>query len=383
MTAPTALPMRLLKLLGSLRLTVVGLFVLLVLTIWGTVYQVENGLYQAQQKFYGSWYFLELGFLPVPGAKLVMTVMFVNMLAAGLSLALARRLQAGLALTHGGLLLMLAAGAVTFYLGEEAHLGLIEGGKSNSAQNARAWELAVAEAPSAPEREVSARPVDGLAAGQALPFPGGAFTVQVDEVLPHAGANALPAGAPKPAYRNDHGVAEVFAEPKPKEPEDLRPALKLTIRAKDQEEKIMLWGGDDVPTVVEVGGKKMAFELRVRHIPLPATIELVDFRKEMHPGTEMARVYSSDVIVRPAQGAERKVHISMNKPLRLDSFTFYQSSYKVLGDGREVSIFAVVKNYGRTMPYIATFLTAFGMLVHFGGRLLLRIQRNRNREARS
>ena len=65
----------------------------------------------------------------------------------------------------------------------------------------------------------------------------------------------------------------------------------------------------------------------------------------------------------------------MNKPLRFGGHTFYQSSYKELPDGREASVFSVVRNVARVVPYAATGITFLGLAVYFLGLLALRLQR--------
>jgi hypothetical protein len=51
----------------------------MVLTFWGTVYQVEHGLFAAQERFYNSWLILVAGFVPFPGTQLVLAVLLVNL----------------------------------------------------------------------------------------------------------------------------------------------------------------------------------------------------------------------------------------------------------------------------------------------------------------
>ena len=45
----------LVRLLIDLRVTVACLAALLVLTLLGTLYQVDNGIYAAQQRFFSAW----------------------------------------------------------------------------------------------------------------------------------------------------------------------------------------------------------------------------------------------------------------------------------------------------------------------------------------
>ena len=96
-----------------------------------------------------------------------------------------------------------------------------------------------------------------------------------------------------------------------------------------------------------------------------------------------ARSFSSRVRLEDGD-VDREVLISMNKPLRYQGYTFYQSSYRDLPGGRETSTLAVVKNYGRLMPYIATAVTVIGMIIHFTGLLILRLAHSgRNREVKA
>lgn len=358
---------RVLKLLASLRLTVVGLVLLLVLTVWGTLYQTEFGLYRAQERFYQTWYFLVGGLVPFPGAKLVMTILFVNLVAAMGWLAIRGRMRAGILVTHAGLLLMLAAGGVTFYLGEESLLTLLEGEGSNVATSDRHWELATWRADAGPDRQVQAVDLRSLRPGQALPLAGGLALLTVEEVAENASVRKA-AG----------GLSELVHEPATKEPSESRPGLVATLTSGSQPaERLVLWGGDaeSRPTPVQVGSDPYLLDVRPRRTALPVLVQLIDFRKEQYPGSTMARSYSSQVRISGSQSLDRKLTISMNKPLRVSGFTFYQASYHELPDGREASTFSVVKNYARTMPYVATGLTVAGMVLHFLGMLMNRLRR--------
>ena len=96
---------------------------------------------------------------------------------------------------------------------------------------------------------------------------------------------------------------------------------------------------------------------------MPFVLQLKDFMMEKHPNTEIARSYKSLVEVLSG-GVSREVLISMNKPMRYKNFTLYQASYAIDQFGRELSTLAVVKNSGRLLPYIATFTTFAGLVLH-------------------
>ena len=93
-------------------------------------------------------------------------------------------------------------------------------------------------------------------------------------------------------------------------------------------------------------------------------IELVDFRHDKFQGTEKARNFSSDVIVRERDsGAERKVHIKMNHPLRTHGKTYFQASFDPEND--KATVLQVVRNPGWVTPYISCLMVGAGMLIQF------------------
>lgn len=365
---------RILYALASLKITVIGLIFLLILTVWGTLHQAENGLFLAQERFYQSWVFFAAGVLPFPGAQTIMLVLFINLMAAIILLGLRGRLQWGMLITHVGLLLMLAAGGVTFYFGRESQLSLEEGEASNVALSFREWELALIEPSSGHthHRRVHALNASTLRPGRVVPLPGKELSIRIEEYhrnsepLTESGTNA-PLSA--------SGFTRLEPRPIDKEPSRNIPGLVVTLIRDGQEEKrYLLWGNDPNAAVIRQEAGDYLLGLRRRRQPLPALIELIDFRREMHPGSSIAKSYASQVLVRTGEEDQRRVLISMNKPLRLNGFTFYQSSFASSPGGREISTFSVVLNHGRTMPYIATGLTVVGMILHFAGMLVHRIR---------
>ncbi|MFH0909302.1 MAG: cytochrome c biogenesis protein ResB [bacterium] len=370
--------LRVLKLLGSLRVTVIGLIFLLILTVWGTLYQADYGLYGAQERFYQSWFFMVGGILPFPGAQMVMSVLFINLVSSMLLRALRGRLKWGLVITHLGLMLMLAAGAVTFYLGKESHLSLVEGEGSNVAMSYNEWELAMLPSSEGKGREVSSLDAKWLRPGKTISFPDGRLALRVDEFYRNCEATR---DRVEHAPESGSGYTTLTPRPRNREPAEDLPGLVFTLVDGGKEKgRHLVWGGDPAPTMLSVDGQDRPMSLRRQRMPLPTVIQLIDFRRELHPGSGIAKSYSSQVVVKSGEGLERQMLISMNKPLRLRGFTFYQSSFSSGPGGREISTLSVVRNYGRLMPYIATGATVTGMLLHFIGMLIHRLSRRRPQE---
>lgn len=363
---------RILSRLGSLRVTVAGLLLLLILTVWGTVYQVEHGLYGAQVRFYQSWWVMIGDVVPFPGAQLVMTILFVNLVASILLLTFHGRFRWSFLITHAGLLLMLSAGAVTFYFGRESHLSLLEGEGSNVAESYNEWELALLSPGSSSSRSVSALPLRDLKPGRVVEMPVGKFSIRVDEVYRNCQAmRGSDEGAPFSSGR----FTGLERQKPNKEPGADRPGLVFTLLEKGAEKgRYLVWAADPGPTPLKGYQNGVGISLRRERLPLPALIELVDFKRELHPGSGIAKSYSSKVVIKSGEDADRTVVISMNKPLRLQGYTFYQSSFASGPGGREMSTLSVVHNYGRTMPYWATGLTVLGMMMYFTGMLIMRLR---------
>lgn len=100
---------------------------------------------------------------------------------------------------------------------------------------------------------------------------------------------------------------------------------------------------------------------------LPFALSLEDFDMQLHPGTSMAKSYTSHVVVE--DGTLRwPATISMNAPLRYKGYTFYQSSFEEMNT-HDATVLAVVKNPVRLFPYLASGLMCLGLLIHLCQRL--------------
>lgn len=121
------------KFLSSSRITVACLFLLFILTFWGTIAQVQQGLYAAQGRFFNSFFFLAAGFIPFPGAQLVLWVLFINLICS-LILTFKKYTQwvnLGLLIIHAGLILYFVAAFMIFHFSQESSVRLAEGEQTN------------------------------------------------------------------------------------------------------------------------------------------------------------------------------------------------------------------------------------------------------------
>lgn len=349
------------KFCASLKITLTCLILLFILTFWGTVDQVYNGLYLTQERFFNSFFFLFGGFVPFPGAQLVLWILFINLVCVALTRFVYNRDHIGITIIHGGLLLFFVAAFVTLHCVEESHLTLMEGEAANVSSAYHDWEVAVWKE-SGNEKDVIAYDTAGLRGGQQLPFPEYGLTFTVGHCYPNS--EAYSGGSAEGSVLSASGIVTLKPVPLGKEPEKNLPGCILTAEGIDP---VILYGGEDGPLKVTKGGQDYFLQLRRKHFPVPFLLRLKDFTVEWYPNTELARTYKSLVEIIPPGGAggSREVLISMNKPLRYKNFTLYQSSYSVDKLGRESSTLAVVKNTGRLLPYVASFMTFGGLALHF------------------
>ena len=129
------------KACASLKITLTCLILLFILTFWGTVDQVYNGLYLAQERFFNSFFFLVGGFIPFPGAQLVLWVLFINLVCVALTRFVYNRDHIGISIIHSGLLLFFVAAFVTLHCVEESHLTLMEGEAANLSNTSHHLEI--------------------------------------------------------------------------------------------------------------------------------------------------------------------------------------------------------------------------------------------------
>ena len=353
------------KFLSSSKITVACLFLLFILTFWGTIAQVQQGLYAAQDRFFNSFFFLAGGFIPFPGAQMVLWVFFVNLICM-MILTWKKYSQwenAGLLIIHLGLILYFIAAFMIFHVSQESVVHLAEGEGTNVSTSYQEWELAYWK-DEGKERQVTALDTKDFKPGSQVPFKNNDFTVTVNEFYYNSDAFSDPTSKQAATILNASGISLLTEKPVDKEREQNVRGGVFDLKTSDRSYSLILYGGESQATAVTIAGKKYYFILRHKHFPLPFAIRLDHFKAEFHPGTEMAKSYESLVTITTGT-LERQVRIYMNNPLRYKDYTVYQASYDSDSVGRQSSTLAVVKNYARVLPYIACLLVFFGLALHF------------------
>lgn len=377
--------------LGSLRLTVALLLASMALVFFGTLDQTHFGIHTVQKAYFESWLcFFPLraeGFrLPLPGGFLTGTLLTANLIAAHFRHRRPGGLRLGVSVTHAGVLLLIVSGFLTAALQRESMMVIAEGESMNRAEDPRETELAITDTTDPKEDRVVAVPEALLrreGAAGAIALPGTPLRAEVRAFFANAPVLGPGMAASMPDLKPvkvDNGLAAKSPLAILPRPEDFSPNGRNSRSAVVQlfagAENLGTWlvntdlAGSFPAQTFAYAGRTYEIALRMKRTYIPFSLRLVKFSFDKHPGTEIPKNFSSDVILLdPREGAERAVTISMNKPLRHDGLTFYQASFNQ-GGPRAASVLQTVRNPGYLLPYLAVALVGLGMTLHFGAALL-------------
>jgi hypothetical protein len=146
--------------------------------------------------------------------------------------------------------------------------------------------------------------------------------------------------------------------PLPRKEEDRSPAVRVRLRGAQDSESLWLGWSESGAVPWEGGEAQVAYGPTSARLPFRVT--LLDFRSEKYPGSSMPATYESRVKVDdPEQGSSEHL-ISMNRPLHLRGYTFFQASF-VEGEPM-TSILSVSRAPGLPLVYLGTALISLGIL---------------------
>ena len=373
-----AVAAKLLDALASLKLGCVLLLLLGLLTWLGTLEQTREGLFEVQRRYFESYVLVHRAGpvpIPLPGANLVMSLLFVNLMLGGVLRLRRGAATAGVLVAHLGIALLLVAGFVKLHHSAEGHVTLYEGQSAGHFQSWHRWELAIVEDLG------GGRVREHLVPQELFEDAGERARVLESAALPFWLEVARFAHNSRPALAAPgHGGAFPAVDgctlrPLARLPQNEANIAGLAVAAVDADgrrQEGLLWGAQAHPWTVTSGGRAYGVDLRRERHPMPFTIALADFTKVDHPGTSMPASFESDVEVRGAAGA-RELTISMNEPLREEGLVVYQASWgpsSARPGERLFSTFAVVRNPGERLPLAGCVVIAAGLLLHFTRKLV-------------
>jgi hypothetical protein len=403
----------------SLRLTVVCLGFGLLLVFIGTLAQVDEGLYQAQTRYFKSfvifwkpavvnwgnfdlasgtpfyvkvpvvaagkalhvagkvvqgmgWVVTKVGGasarLPVfPGGYLIGSVLLLNLVAAHIKRFTLSRKKIGIFMIHAGLILLLLGQLLTDMLSRESSMHIRIGQSKDYSEETRNTELAVIDATDPDNDKVVAIPERLLERQKVISNPEMPFTIKVVKFYP----NSMVTDQPAPIFQKteaDQGPGANFLiheEPRVTST-DMRDIPSAVVELDTPKGSLGKWlvSGALNPQTFTLGNRTYRLGIRPTRIYKPFSLYLVDFHHAIYKGTDVPKDFSSMIrLQRPSTGEDREVRIYMNNPLRYGGDTFYQADWDHEDD--RGTILQVVHNPSWLTPYISCILVGLGLVVQF------------------
>lgn len=371
------------QILGSYGLCCVCLFVLFLLTYFGTLHQVDNGLHSAKQAFFNSWFlWADVGDWKVPyfpAGVTAMSVLTLNLIVGGLLRIRWSVKNTGVIIIHFGIIYMMAASLVKLTNSTEGHLSLwemddpstqIDERESGHFVSYTLWEVAIWEINREANSTQLILPDDSfsdLSGDDSRKFksPELPFDLTLKGFVTNS--RIMPKG---PQWKAEGEVIDgygILEMPKSPQSERNVAAMHAEVLVDGTPYKAILSGDQKSPWVIDVSGKRFAIDMRHRRYPMPFDIHLEDFIKEDHPGMTMAKSYRSHVTKTDEKGNE-KVLIQMNEPLREGGLVLFQSGWGPQTpnySGPNYSVFSVVRNPSDKWPEYAMWVITLGLVITF------------------
>jgi hypothetical protein len=413
---------RIAKFLSSLRLTVVLLALAIVLVWVGTVAQADEGLYQAQTRYFKSW--VVLGFnmfghhIPMiwPGGYLLGTTLLGNLIAAHIARFQLTWKKLGIHIAHAGIVLLLVGQLITDIFSRETQIRLTEGETKSYSESPSNYELVFTTSADAQHNQEIAIPGSLLAKGGVITDPQLPFSIRVKAYYHNSNASFRAPMMQNGPPTSTNGVAANFdfvPVPDTKTMDERNvPAVVMEIIGPggslgdwvasdwtcDPAMIEVLWTWYDrqmgpgladsiasrvsQPQSVRANGKQFNFVLRPQRAWLPYSLTLLKATHSVYAGSDTPKDFRSRVrLQNPKTGEDRETEIYMNSPLRYEGQTFYQyqmsASEMASEAGRSSSVLMVVRNPSWLTPYIGCALVALGLLVQFLSHLVKFLSRRK------
>ena len=370
---------RLYKIFTSPRLAVVLLALGLVLVFWGTLAQVNLGLYKAQNEFFRSLliYWQPAGSslrIPIfPGGYLVGGLLLINLFAAHLRYYRPGWKKVGIAMIHLGVVLLLAGQFATDMLSRESFMAIREGASSNYSESNGRYELAVIDPSDAATDKVVAIPGSRLVNGAEIAHPEMPFRLRVKSFHANSSLATKEVEGYEPVNAGNSMGADIWWRGLPHETEmnkrDMPSGILEVIGAQGSIGTFLVSGFFDRAQEISLNGSSFRMVLRPERYYKPFSLHLLEFRFDRYAGTDIPKNFSSRVrLKRPDTGEERELTIRMNEPLRYAGETFFQADWDKTDE--KGTVLQVVRNPTSFAPYFGFGMVALGMVFQFSVHLI-------------
>ncbi|MDQ3624467.1 MAG: cytochrome c biogenesis protein ResB [Verrucomicrobiota bacterium] len=373
---------RLWNFITSLRLTVVCLALGILLVFLGTIAQVNEGLWNAQARWFKS-FFIWWGpqgadwKIPImPGGYTIGCVLLANLVAAHIKRFQFTTKKLGIHLTHCGVVLLLVGQLVTDMFQVESVVMLREGETKNYSESQRLVELVfAADAGEGQEKVVAIPEALVTRKGEQITPPELPFSIRVKEygVNCEVRQRAPVADTEPPLATQGAGPRiAVIRQPEVKSM-DARNMPFAVVEILHAGNSLGTWLVTPQLNAqeIKIGDQTWRAALRFERYYKPFSVHLIKATHEIYRGTDIPKNFQSRVRIENARtGENREVDIYMNNPLRYEGLTFYQ--YQMGRDELDQNVdkgmfssLQVVRNPGWLTPYVGCVLVGIGLVYQF------------------
>ncbi len=319
--------------------------------IIGTMAQKYIGLYEATRTIFYSPIFW-ISYIPLPGMPIFMALLVVNLTAYVFLKNPWQKDKIGTLITHIGVILLMVAGFYTAAFSQAGYIDLALTESTDTVSDYHQRALTVRNLTTTDTMTFDHTDLAGL---HQLPFKIDVLeTCQNCEIIVRQNKD-----------KTFHGMAQhmqlVGKDPDMQNEENMA-GLVFEVSGTDQDGVYLVLEGVPQYPEISFNGDAYRFELNKATRSIPFKIQLIDFRRQSHPGISMAKAYESDVLIKDGD-IQWQTTVKMNEPLRYKGYTLFQSSFIETPAG-DRSVFSVVQNSGRAFPYIAGFAICLGLILH-------------------
>ena len=383
--------------LTSLKLTVACLAVSMVLVFIGTLAQVDEGLYTAQERYFKSFIiYLEPAeanwrFPVFPGGYMVGLVLLVNLLAAHGKRFKITKKKLGIFMIHAGLILLLVGQLFTDLLSRESALEFEEGQAKNYSEDFRKNELVLINKSDPDVDKVISIPESRLREGSTIDDSNLPFSIKVHNYWSNSDISGKEQTGSIKTKATQGPAKDFFVLPMdPITEMDRRDLPSAVIELLDGEQSIGIWLTSAIlkPQKLSHEGTDFELVLRFQRYYEPFSLTLLKASHDKYKGTELPKNFSSRVRIQNQDTKEdREVLIYMNHPLRYGGLTFFQ--FQMAADEAmqragmiPTSTLQVVRNPTWLTPYLACIMVGLGLVVQFMMHLLGFLKKQRIKPAK-
>lgn len=371
--------------------------VLLGLLVWFSTLEMQDiGLSGALEKYYSHkvfWVFPEVNggmktYLPLPGAYWVCCVLFVNMMLGGILRLRKGWRNAGVVMSHMGIVLLLVVGFVDHHRSIHSKMEVYQGEKYDYATKFDYTSIEVSEFNDEGEKQkpyvIKHEMLEDLGDKmRRFTFKDLPFDVEVR----HFRENAVVLEASKNVRTKESGevIDGFFLHPM-----DVDPSMDYynygcyaLVKPKNGEpsRQILLSRSIGFPQTFSVDGKLYGMEMPNEIWNMPFSVDLINSVGEYYPGTKRPSKFQSTISWIGEDEKQEKIQtIKMNHPMRYKGFTLYQANWNEPINGLEFSGFEVVTNPVDQGPKICMWISAIGLCIHFGIKLVNYLERETLKE---